>query len=41
MPADQSFTVMLSIGIRYGTIGVSNTIEQVKYAGAAKVMATA
>ena len=41
VPPDQSFTVMLSIGIRYGTIGASNTIEQVKYAGSAKVIATA
>lgn len=40
VPPDRSFTVMLSIGIRYGTIGAANTIEQVKYAGAAKVMAT-
>jgi len=38
IPPDEHFTLMLSIGIRYGSpVGV-NEVEQVKYAGAAKVV---
>jgi hypothetical protein len=32
------FTVMLSIGICFGTVGLNDQVEQVKYAGAAKVL---
>lgn len=37
LPADA--TLMLSIGIRFGMPGANGSIEQVKYAGAAKVVA--
>lgn len=33
-----TFSLMLSIGIRFGTVGVGDAVEQVKYAGAAKVL---
>jgi hypothetical protein len=33
-----SFSLVLSIGIRFGTVGMGDAVEQVKYAGAAKVM---
>jgi hypothetical protein len=32
------FSLMVSIGIRFGTVGRGEEVEQVKYAGAAKVM---
>lgn len=35
-----AFTLILSIGIRFGTIGADGNIQQVKYAGAAKILAT-
>jgi hypothetical protein len=34
-----SFSLMLGIGIKFGTMGYEGKVEQVKYAGAAKVMA--
>jgi len=39
MPPDQSFSLVLSIGIRFGALRDAGTIEQVKYAGAAKILA--
>lgn len=36
-PPDTAFTLILSMGIRYGTATAPNVIEQVKYAGSAKV----
>ncbi|HEY0680496.1 MAG TPA: hypothetical protein VGD17_19575 [Chitinophagaceae bacterium] len=33
-----AFSLMLSIGIRFGTVGMNDAVEQVKYAGAAKVL---
>jgi hypothetical protein len=39
VPPDQFFSLVLSVGIRYGAMGEGNKIEQVKYAGAAKVLA--
>ena len=39
MPLPADAIVMLSIGIRFGMPGVNGSIEQVKYAGAAKVVA--
>lgn len=33
------FSMILSIGIRFGNVGVNEEVQQVKYAGAAKVMA--
>jgi hypothetical protein len=33
------FTLMLSVGIYFGTIGINNEIEQVKKKGAAKILA--
>ena len=39
-PPDQSFAMLLSLGIRYGNPGDANNIGQIKYAGAAKVLAT-
>ena len=38
VPPDQSNIMLLSIGIRYGAPGASNQIDQIKYAGAAKVL---
>jgi hypothetical protein len=32
------FSIILSIGIRFGTVGMNEEVEQVKYAGAAKVV---
>ncbi len=37
-PPDGHFTLMLSIGIRFGYPVAGNRVEQVKYAGAAKVL---
>lgn len=37
-PPDNHFTLMLSIGIRYGSHTGVDTIEQMKYAGAAKIV---
>jgi hypothetical protein len=40
MPApDQSFVAVLAIGIRYGTMGANGTIQQIKRAGSAKIIA--
>ena len=33
-----SFSLILSIGIRFGTVGINGEVEQAKYAGAAKVL---
>jgi hypothetical protein len=33
-----SFSMILSIGIRFGTVGIGGAVEQVKHAGAAKVV---
>lgn len=38
IPPDDQFILMLSIGIRYGYPVSGNDIEQVKYAGAAKIV---
>lgn len=35
------FSLTLAIGIRYGTMGANGTIEQVRYAGSAKVLEVA
>jgi len=37
-PPDQSFSLVLSIGIRFGTMRDAATVQQVKYAGAAKIL---
>lgn len=37
-PPDQSFSLVLSIGIRFGVMINANTVQQVKYAGAAKIL---
>ena len=34
-----SFSLVLGIGIKFGTMGYDGKVEQVKYVGAAKVMA--
>jgi hypothetical protein len=39
IPADASWSLMLSIGIRYGAMHEGGSIEQVKRAGAAKIVA--
>jgi hypothetical protein len=41
IPPDNAFTLMLSVGIRYGSVKAADTIEQVKYAGSAKVVMAA
>jgi hypothetical protein len=41
IPPDQNFTLMLSIGIRFGKMAGTNTVEQVEHAGCARVLATA
>lgn len=41
IPPDQSFSLMLSIGIRFGVMLGENTIEQAKQAGSAKILAMA
>lgn len=38
LPPDKAFMLMLSVGIRYGSTTAANTIEQVRYAGSAKVL---
>jgi hypothetical protein len=38
-PPWDAFTLILSIGIRFGTIGADGNIQQVKYAGSAKILA--
>jgi hypothetical protein len=38
-PPDPGFSLMLSAGIRYGQPGPNGTIEQVRHAGAARVLA--
>ena len=38
VPRDKGFTLMLSVGIRYGMILGPDKIQQVKYAGAAKIV---
>lgn len=40
-PPNQSFTLMLSLGIRFGTTGAANQVDQLKYAGAARIIALA
>ena len=39
IPPDQSFSLMLSIGIRFGILTDIDRVEQVKYAGSAKILA--
>jgi len=39
LPPDQSFSLVLSIGICFGTMSDATTVQQVKYAGAAKILA--
>jgi hypothetical protein len=41
MPPDQSFSLMLSVGICFGAMHDAATIKQVKHAGSAKVLAMA
>jgi hypothetical protein len=38
-PPDNNFSLMLCIGVRFGTIGANNKIEQVKYVGSGKILA--
>jgi hypothetical protein len=38
-PPDEHYSVILAIGIRFGTMYDATTVEQVPYAGAAKVLA--
>ena len=38
LPPALPFTLVLSAGIRYGTLGEHGEMEQVKYAGAAKIL---
>lgn len=40
-PPDQSFSLVLAIGIRFGTMVNANTVQQVKHTGAAKILGTA
>lgn len=40
VPAQAGFSVLLSVGICYGNIGEGGQVQQVKYAGAAKILAT-
>ena len=37
-PPDSSFSLMLTIGIRFGTVGADNSIDMLKYQGAGKVL---
>jgi hypothetical protein len=37
-PPDAAFSIMLSIGIRFGTIADGGVVQQVKHAGSAKVL---
>ncbi|MDP4265134.1 MAG: hypothetical protein Q8941_21580 [Bacteroidota bacterium] len=39
IPAGARFSIMLSVGIRFGTLGVNNEVQQVKNTGAAKISA--
>ena len=41
VPPDDHFILMLSVGIRYGDPASGNKVEQVKYAGAAKILRVA
>ena len=36
----QAFTMILSVGIRYRTNGADNDVDQLHYAGAAKILVT-
>ena len=38
-PTDQSFSLMLTVGIQFGVMQDTDTVQQVKHAGAAKVLA--
>ena len=38
---DQSFALMLSVGIKFGTMGIGGAIQQVPHAGAGKILITA
>lgn len=40
-PPDEHFTIMISVGIRFGTMRSASLVDQVPYAGAAKILATA
>lgn len=39
LPPSNAFSMMLSVGIRFGTVIENNDVRQVKYAGAAKILA--
>ena len=39
IPKDDSFSLMLSIGIRFGTMDSAESVRQIPYAGAGKVLA--
>jgi len=41
VPPDQSFSLVLGIGVRFGTMTDATTVEQVKRTGVAKILATA
>ncbi len=38
-PPDASFSLLLSIGIRFGTMSSASTVQQIKHAGAARILA--
>lgn len=39
VPPDEAFSLLLSIGVRYGAIGMGGSIQQVPHAGCAKILA--
>lgn len=41
IPPDTSFSLLLSAGICFGAMADTNIIKQVKYAGSARILATA
>jgi hypothetical protein len=36
---DSSYTLVLSVGVRFGNMGMNNDVQQIRYAGAAKIIA--
>jgi hypothetical protein len=41
VPPDQSFSLVLGVGVRFGTMTDATTVQQVKRTGVAKIVATA
>lgn len=41
VPKDEAYTLILSIGIRFGALYGDSIVKEVKYAGAAKILSTA